>query len=235
MFLRKVWRYPRGSQKGDNITAKRKRSTNDLQNITHKKIISPLFTLNRSMSEIRGFSFFKILNLTLLVHFRSIFIFWNFCHFSTDLVLTPNILGTNLEWQEQTSKVKLDLYFINLNVATKYWWNRLGNKKLQNKQWWPSWIIDNFGRGPSKVYFDQIWFHSSDSVEDFQFFNQSEVMPALLEVGQGHQTQFWKRTIKKESHPSLVQFNPVVLEKIKMWKVERQQMPGDGLKAHLNL
>jgi hypothetical protein len=48
--------------------------------------------------------------------------------------------------------------------------------------------------------------------KDFQFFNLSEVMVAILNVFQGNQTQIWK-TIQSVSHPSLVQFSPVVLEK----------------------
>jgi hypothetical protein len=43
--------------------------------------------------------------------------------------------------------------------------------------------------------------------EDFQrfpFFNQSEVVTTILDVGQGHRTQILKRAIQGKSHPSLV-------------------------------
>lgn len=51
--------------------------------------------------------------------------------------------------------------------------------------------------------------------KDFQFFNYSEAMTAILCVGQGHRIQFWKRTKSK--------FAPVVLGKIKMWKDNGRQ------------
>jgi hypothetical protein len=53
------------------------------------------------------------------------------------------------------------------------------------------------------------------SVKDFQFFNQWE---AIFNIRQGQWSQFWKMGIQRVSHQSLVQFDPVVLEKIKMWK-----------------
>jgi len=34
--------------------------------------------------------------------------------------------------------------------------------------------------------------------KDFQFFNQSEPMAAILDVEQGHQKYFWKMTIQRE-------------------------------------
>jgi hypothetical protein len=45
--------------------------------------------------------------------------------------------------------------------------------------------------------------------KDYQLFNQSEAMAAI----------FKKRSIQKVSHQSLVQFDPVVVEKINMRKV----------------
>ena len=54
-----------------------------------------------------------------------------------------------------------------------------------------------------------------EDFQRFQFFHQSEAMEAILEVGQGHWTHFWKRIIQGVSCPSLVQFGPFVLE-IKM-------------------
>ena len=62
-----------------------------------------------------------------------------------------------------------------------------------------------------------------EDFQRFQFFHQSEAMEAILEVGQGHWTHFWKRIIQGVSCPSLVQFGPFVLE-IKMWKVDICQM-----------
>lgn len=70
------------------------------------------------------------------------------------------------------------------------------------------------------------------TLKDFQLFNQSEAMSAILCIGQGHLTEFWKRTTQGEPHPSLIQFDPVVLQKIKMRKVNkwwlRCRMPSDG-------
>jgi hypothetical protein len=53
-----------------------------------------------------------------------------------------------------------------------------------------------------------------------QFFNQWE---AIFNIRQGQWTQFWKRGIQRVSHQSLVQFDPVVLEKIKMFDVHPSQ------------
>jgi hypothetical protein len=63
--------------------------------------------------------------------------------------------------------------------------------------------------------------------KDYQFFNQSETMAAI----------FKKRSIQKVSHQSLVQFDPVVVEKIKMRKVNGRQMTGHKVmgKAHFIL
>ena len=40
--------------------------------------------------------------------------------------------------------------------------------------------------------------------KDFQFFNQSEAMATILDVGQGHKIYLTKRIIQGVSHPSLV-------------------------------
>ena len=96
-------------------------------------------------------------------------------------------------------------------------------------------ILDNwwhqrtqFWKGTTLGVFGPIWFHSIQwfwgrRFQRFQFFHQSEAMEAILEVGQGHWTHFWKRIIQGVSCPSLVQFGPFVLE-IKMWKVDICQM-----------
>jgi hypothetical protein len=43
----------------------------------------------------------------------------------------------------------------------------------------------------------------------FKVFNQSEGMVAILDIVQGHRTQFWERTIQELWHPK-------VFQKIKM-------------------
>jgi len=54
-------------------------------------------------------------------------------------------------------------------------------------------------------------------LKDLYIYNQSDVMEAILEVGHGHSTQFWKRTIQEASHSSsMVHFGQVVLENIKI-------------------
>jgi hypothetical protein len=65
--------------------------------------------------------------------------------------------------------------------------------------------------------------------KDFQFFNQLEAMAAIFNIRQGQRTQFWKRIIQR-SHQSLVQFDLVVLEKIKCEKLtdDRRQTQSDG-------
>jgi hypothetical protein len=72
--------------------------------------------------------------------------------------------------------------------------------------------------------------------KDFQLFNQSEDMAAIFNIRQGQQTHFWKRSIQRVSHQSLVQFDLVVLEKIKIRKVNGWQMTRHKVmgKAHLN-
>jgi hypothetical protein len=43
--------------------------------------------------------------------------------------------------------------------------------------------------------------------KDFQLFNQSEDMAAIFNIRQGQRTHFWKRSIQRVSHQSLVQFD----------------------------
>ena len=108
----------------------------------------------------------------------------------SDLITEPwhcrcIIKGHNSEKSELYFKINLDMYFINLNVITKYWLSRklkiklrimLENQKLHNQLWWPSWIIDgfnghNFGRRPSKKYLGKLYFiPSSYSREEYQGF-----------------------------------------------------------------
>ena len=66
--------------------------------------------------------------------------------------------------------------------------------------------------------------------KDFQFFNQLEAMSDIFNTRQGQRTQFWKRSIQRVSHQSLVQFDVVVLEKIKCEKLtdDRRQTQSDG-------
>ena len=74
----------------------------------------------------------------------------------------------------------------------------LENQKLYNQLWRRSWMIDgingrNFGRGLSKEYLDQILFFLTVFLlkkifKDLQFYNQSEAIVAILDIGQDHQT-----------------------------------------------
>ena len=64
--------------------------------------------------------------------------------------------------------------------------------------------------------------------KDFQLFNQSEDMAAIFNIRQGQRTHLWKRSIQRVSHQSLVQFDLVVLEKIKIRKVNGWQTQSDG-------
>jgi hypothetical protein len=66
--------------------------------------------------------------------------------------------------------------------------------------------------------------------KDFQFFNQLEAVAAIFNIRQSQWTQFWKRSIQRVSHQSLVQFDLVVLEKIKCEKLtdDRRQTQSDG-------
>ena len=57
--------------------------------------------------------------------------------------------------------------------------------------------ITYFERGPSKEYLNKNWFHSTQGVlkkifKDFQYFNQSEAMAAILALSPD--------TILKEDH-----------------------------------
>jgi hypothetical protein len=77
----------------------------------------------------------------------------------------------------------------------------LVNQKLHNQPLRPSRIIDtvnrqNFGRGPqnfkrsicTKFGFIRPVVLKKKIFKDFRFFNQSEAMVAILDVGQGHRT-----------------------------------------------
>ena len=72
--------------------------------------------------------------------------------------------------------------------------------KLHHQPWWPSWIIDgfkrcNFGRGlfgPNLVSLHPVVLNNI-FLKDFHIFNKSEMMAAILDLGQGHRTQFWKK------------------------------------------
>ena len=92
----------------------------------------------------------------------------------------------------------------------------LENQKWHNQLWWPSWIIDQVNAykgttyrlfGPNLVsYLPLLLFFKKKIFKDFKIFNQSEAMVGILDAGQGHKTQFSKRTIQgaRASHPSLV-------------------------------
>ena len=102
----------------------------------------------------------------------------------------------------------------------------LENKKVHNQQWWPSQIINrvnghNFeiGLHNDKVKFGLI--PSSVSLikkifKDFQFFKP---MTTILDIGQGHQTQFQKRNIQDW-------FN--LAQRNKIQKVNGRQKPNVG-------
>ena len=57
------------------------------------------------------------------------------------------------------------------------------------------------GDHPRSIWMKFGFIPSSGSEEDFQFFL---TMADILDVGQGHWTLFWKRTIQAVSHQSLV-------------------------------
>ena len=84
---------------------------------------------------------------------------------------------------------------------------------LCNQPWWPSWIIvgfkrRNFGREHPRTIWTKLNLVSFHPVvlntifKDFQFFYKSESMAAILDLGQGHRTQFWKKikTTQRVSH-----------------------------------
>jgi hypothetical protein len=61
-------------------------------------------------------------------------------------------------------------------------------------------------------------------------FRKSNQKPRTknFNIRQGQWTYFWKRSIQRVSHQSLVQFDLVVLENIKIWKYDRWQTQSDG-------
>ena len=135
---------------------------------------------------------------------------------------------------------RLDLYFINLNVHVITICGEircqklkimLENPKLHIQPWRLSWIIDkvnknNFERVPQSIWNKFGFIPSSSFEEDFQRF-------PIFQPIRSHGSHLGCRTrspdTKGVSHLSLVQFDPVILEKtFKMWKVNRFWMPSDG-------
>lgn len=69
---------------------------------------------------------------------------------------------------------------------------------------------------PRTIWIKFRFIQFSGSEEDLQLFNHSSY------GGQGHRTQFWKRTIPGLPHPSMVQFGLVILKKIIKYKNHRK-------------